>query len=610
MEARLTAWAKKPHDGSRPWLTLTLTLLSGVGVGLVSLLLALGPYPLYMAKGYFARPLILLLNLLPPVLLTALFLALTGRSLPTFLLTAAVVLGFSVGNYYKLMFRDDPLLFVDLLLLKEAGNMAGKYNLFLDWKLILALLCVAGGSVILFFFARDKIGKRPRVLFCVLALAAGAGLVPAYASDTVYNVHTAYYEYLESRWSSTQQYLAHGFVYPFLHSITDAVETPPEGYRKEEAAAMLAGYEDADIPEEKKVDVISIMLEAYNDFSRLGVPGLNEEVYAYWHELESQSLSGDLVTNIFAGGTVDTERCYITGLSELGPFRSPTNSYAWYFREQGYRVEGDHPCFQWFYNRRNINENLGFEEYRFVENHYEAVTGDRPGTDGEFFSYLIPHYQDFIAENDQPYFNFSVTYQGHGPYDTQQLWWGDGWVERGNLSETEYNILNNYFGSIHNTNENLKTLVDSLRESDRPAVLVLFGDHNPWLGDGNSVYHSLGIDLNFDTEAGFRNYYSTRYLIWANDAAKEALGRDFSGEGPAIGPYFLMNQLFEACGWTGPAYLQATNGVATQVPVVHATGRYLERGTVTDSLTPEGEALVRDYRILQYYWRNHFAYQK
>ncbi len=608
MNERLHAWAARSHEGAGPWLTLLFTLLSGLGIGLLSILLAVGPYGLSVFPGYVERPLILLLNLLPPILLSALFLAITRRSLPSFLLTAAVTLGFTLGNYYKLAFRDDPLLFADLLLLKEAGNMAGKYHLFLDKKLIFTLLCVVGGAVLLFFFARDRIGQKPRILLAALTLALSAALVPVYSSDSIYEVHTAYYERIPSRWSATQQYIAHGFVYPFLHSITDAVEKPPEGYRQEEAAAILSAYTDADIPEEKKVDVIGIMLEAYNDFSRLGVPGLNEEVYAYWHQLEQESISGNLITNIFAGGTVDTERCFVTGCSNLGAFRAPSNSYVWYFRDQGYRVEGDHPCFQWFYNRHNINQNLGYEEYRFVENHYHAISGDRPSTDKEFFGSFLPHYQEFIAQNDQPYFNFSVTYQGHGPYDTEQLWWGDGWVERGSLSDHDFNILNNYFGSIHDTNENLKQLTAALRESDRPVILILFGDHNPWLGDGNSVYHNLGINLDLGTEEGFRNYYTTRYLIWANDAAKEVLGNDFIGSGPDIGPYFLMNLVFEACGWTGPAYLQANSQIARQVPVVHTTGRYLERGSITNSLTPEGEALVQDYLNLQYYWRTHFAY--
>ena len=37
------------------------------------------------------------------------------------------------------------------------------------------------------------------------------------------------------------------------------------------------------------------------------------------------------------------------------------------------------------------------------------------------------------------------------------------------------------------------------------------------------------------------NYYCTPYLIHANEAARDALGFDFVGEGPKISPCFLMN---------------------------------------------------------------------
>ena len=140
-------------------------------------------------------------------------------------------------------------------------------------------------------------------------------------------------------------------------------------------------------------------------------------------------------------------------------------------------------------------------------------------------------------------------------------------------------------------------------------MLVFYGDHNPWLGDGNAVYDALGMNLDVSTEEGFYNYYSTRYLIWANDAAKEALGSGFVGEGPAISPNYLMTLLFDLCGWEGPAYLQATREVMARVPVINTpTGLYVENGVLTDTLSREGQTLVDQYRKLQYYYRRTFLY--
>ena len=112
--------------------------------------------------------------------------------------------------------------------------------------------------------------------------------------------------------------------------------------------------------------------------------------------------------------------------------------------------------------------------------------------------------------------------------------------------------------------------------------------------------------MDLSTQEGFLNYYSTRYLIWANDAAKEVLDNDFSGEGPDIGPYFLMNLLFEECGWEGPAFMQMTDEVMESVQVVHSSGRYMKDGQVEEQLELEDRDLVTDYRNAQYYWRKHF----
>lgn len=601
-------WTARKRAGFWIW-NLGFLLFAAAGITLVSLLLAVGPYALHLCLGYFECPLILLLNFLPCAALIFLLYGLTGRAGASFLLTAAVALGLSVGNYYKLTFRDDPLMFADLLLLKEAGNMAGKYRLFLDWKLVLTLLCVAGGWLFLHFFVRGRPARRGRQACTLLCIGAWAVILPLCRNSTVYDVRTANYERLDNVWSSTQQYISRGFLYPFVHSVNDAFETPPEGYDKDRAAALLGQYEDADIPEEQKVNIVGIMLEAYNDFTRFGVPELAQDVYQVWHDLEAEGYSGNLVTNIFAGGTVDTERCFLTGYSTLGNFRGYTNAYPWYFRSQGYTVEGMHPCYQWFYNRLNVNENLGFENYQYVENYFGQLTGGTVAFDDVFFPELIKAYEAGTA-GDKPYFSFSVTYQGHGPYNSEICWWGergDFVVDDGTYTDEEQYILDNYFGSIANTNKHLKELTDYFREDDEPVILILFGDHNPWMGDGNSVYTAMGVDFDMSTQEGFLNYYSTRYLIWANDAAKEALGSDFQGEGPDIGPYFLMNELFRLCGWDGPAYMQAIDDTAAQVPVVHTSGRYLENGVLTDSLTQEGAALVSEYKNLQYYWRNHFA---
>lgn len=152
----------------------------------------------------------------------------------------------------------------------------------------------------------------------------------------------------------------------------------------------------------------------------------------------------------------------------------------------------------------------------------------------------------------------------------------------------------------------LKEFTDSLRADSEPVVLVIFGDHNPWMGNGNEVYTAMGLDFDMSTEESFTDYYGTRYIIWANDAAKEILGNDFSGEGPAIGPYFLMNQIFELCGWEGPSYLQALGDISKQVQVIHTSGVCMKDGKFVEESDMQTNRAITEFRYLEYSQRKQF----
>ena len=224
----------RPGDGLSPrrraafWLWNALLVTgAAVGLGLASLLLATGQYSArVLLLDYICHPVLLLLNLLPPLLLVGLLYAATGRAWLACLLASLPVLGLSLGNYYKLAFRDDPVIASDLLILGEAGKMAGQYKLFFSNKVALALLCAAGSVLVLALFARGRPRGRVRAGLAAAAAVCSAVLIPVYASDSVYskNTNTAHI----NQWSTTQQYVSRGLLYPFLHSVKDALPDPPE----------------------------------------------------------------------------------------------------------------------------------------------------------------------------------------------------------------------------------------------------------------------------------------------------------------------------------------------------------------------------------------------
>jgi len=585
-----------------------MPLLMSLGTGLLSLLLAFGHYNFGVMWGYFEHPLIALLNLLPPLLLFLLLYCAIGRSWIAYLIESALVLDLSTASYFMLLFRDDPLMFADIANASTAMGVVDNYNLSMDSRLWFCVLCITAATVLLALFTRGKPGRGP------LRLAVAAALLllcvfplrKLYTDSNVYNYKTQNYEHI-NRWSATQLFISKGYIYPFLHSVTEAFPTEPEDYDAESVQAMLASFTDTDIPDDKQVNVVVVMLEAFTDMSDWDIDGLSEDIYAPYHSLESESISGTLVTNIFAGGTTNTERGFLTGFLNQENFRSDVYSHVWYLLSQGFSTSGSHPCYDWFYNRLNINSYLGFQEYYFLENHYSELAGGEIAYDDIFFPELTRLLEEEFTEN-APSFSFSITYQGHGPYDSDVLWW-PACVEDEGYSEETWYIMNNYFGSVSNTIENITAMVDKLRQCEEPVVLLLFGDHKPWFGDSNSVYAELGINIDTSTEEGFYNYYSTSYLIWANDEAKEVLENDFVGDGPTISSNFLMNLLFEQCGWTGSAWMQYTDQLMDVLPVITSNGFYVTAdGVLTTELTEENAQLLQDYKIVEYYMKKNYLY--
>ena len=596
----LSAWSTGKKAVFWLWNTLIL-VAAAAGITSVMLLLAVGDYSLRIVLGYFTHPILFVLNFLPVLLLMALGWAVTGRSWGAYLFGAVPALALAYGNYFKMVFRNDPVVVADLLILAEAGDMATKYELYLNGRMLLVAGCAIAGFLVLFFFAKARPGKRLRLsVLAAVILALVFGAKP-YLSDTLYNATEVNLDLL-NRWGATNQHISRGNLYPFLYSANEAFPAPPEGYDEDETEALLEEYEDADIPEEEKVNVVGLMLEAFADFSvKFDTIEYTRDVYALYHALEAESYTGTLVDNIFAGGTINTERAFLTGCSTLYNWRTTTDAYPWYFKSQGYDTSGDHPCYEWFYNRENINSYLGFDSYRFVGNHYESLTGGI-AMDDVFFPELTA---DLLSrlESDRPQFSFSVTYQGHGPYDGTLCQWGEveDFIANEELDEESRTILANYLGSVEDTQKHLTEFVDTLRALDEPVVLIVFGDHMPWLGNANSVYTALGANLDLSTQEGFYNYWSTRYLIWANDAAREVLDFDFTGEGPDLSPCFLMGHLFDRLGWEGDAYTQATAELRGAVTVLHDNGRYVEHGVFTDVLTAENQALLTRFRHLEHY---------
>ena len=594
---------------------LTALLLTAAALCLHLLCLFLGTwyFTLYRFVSYFYEPEIFLLNLIPVLLLVAFFYFLTNRAWLGFLIPSLLLLVVGIVNYYMIALRGEPFVAEDILNAGAGLGILKEYELTVPIILILAVAAVIGGTVILAIFAKGRFPKNRwwlRLALLVLTVVlAGVSWQQLYSDSDRYDQLLLTNADRFNVWKDAENYASKGLVYSFLHSVDTMLPEKPDGYSEEAAQAILADYPDADIPQEKKVHLIITMLESYADLSELESIRFTADPYAEFHALQKESYCGVLYPDTIGGGTINAERAVLTGFSYPQPrYSRNTESYVRYFGAQGYATDGGHPGYEWFYGRSSVNAHLGFDEYHFYEDTYHALTTPEN-------AYLEEYLNDsgFFAERfaafgqrdaSRPYFSFSVTYQGHSPYDSE-IMTGTEYVGREVLSGDGYTVVNNYLNSVADTCEQMAAYVDSFREDEAPVVLVFFGDHKPTLGDGNRYLEQLGIISSNSTAADRYALYSTPYLIWANAAAKQVLGQSFTGQGDTISPCYLMSEIFDCCGWEGPAWLRYQRTLREVLPVQQMGVYALSGERLQLHFNDEEKQAKEAYYFVEYYMRNH-----
>lgn len=577
---------------------LTAGLLLLATVGLAALLMMIGTQDFSRGRfsSYFHYPSLLFLNYLPVALLMALVYFATNRAWLAYLIPSVLLVLMDFVSYYKVVLRGDPLVAEDFTTIAEGAGMLGQYTFHLPAWLYISVALIVVGTLVLHRYARGRVPKRiwwVRLVAIVLILAMCLGAWSLWYSDLDRYELTQNTD-LFNVWKDAESYASRGFLYSFLNSIAKAIPHAPEGYSEAAAKERLGAFTEADIPAEQKVNVVVTMLESYSDLSVFDSIRFTNDAYAHWHELQAESYCGTLISDTLGGGTINAERAFLTGFTYPQPnYRRATDSFVRYFRQQGYFTDGAHPGNDWFYNRDHVNARLGFDRYYFIEGHYEDMLTEAHSLDGHpddalFFEERAQIYAS--RDKSQPYFSFSVSYQGHSPYVEDRLIGGE-YVSHEGISDGAYYTVNNYLSGVADTGAQLAAYVDTFRDDKEPVVLVFFGDHKPTLGVGNCYYTEMGVNAMEGTAQGLYNLYSTPYLIWANDAAKEILGDGFTGEGPIISPCYLMSVLFDCCGWEGTQWMQLQRQTRAVVPVMQSRGIYLVAGDAAKEISREYQPL-------------------
>ena len=153
--------------------------------------------------------------------------------------------------------------------------------------LTLLLLVAAGLSISAFSLALSgwngvSWAGNPTLFFwntLPLRALTAVGMVSLVCFDYIYPDDQRYTALAgEHAQDEREAYAATGVVYPFFHSAGDYLSSS-SSYDERAARQTYNQYTDGVIPPEKKVNLISIQMEAFADLSLYDIDGLSPEVY-------------------------------------------------------------------------------------------------------------------------------------------------------------------------------------------------------------------------------------------------------------------------------------------------------------------------------------------
>lgn len=438
--------------------------------------------------------------------------------------------------------------------------------------------------------------ERAFSLALALPLLTGLGALMDYS----------HYSWLRDRlniipmmWDQKENYRHNGFLLAFAFNIPMANVSAPEGYGENTIADLMPDSSAFAANTSDYPDIIMLMSESLWDPTRL----TNVEYSADPMPTIRARQSGNVFSPEFGGMTANVEFEALTGFSNAFlpygsiPYqqyiRHPVPSLASFFRGEGYSAIAVHPFQEWFWNRKEVYKNFGFEEFRSEE------TLPAMEKRGNFASddALMDEIMATADKASNPLFLFAVTLQGHGPYEADRYAANTIGIN-GNLSAPASQALATYTQGVAEADESLVKLMKWAKKRDRETIIVLFGDHLPPLGrtfmesgymPGMVASRRAPLDV-------MKQEHETPLVVWSST---KGVRKNIGTISPALLPYHIL----KTAGFSDPFYTGTLGKVQDKFSVIDRHMLVTKDGdALPDWSTAPNDVpqTVSDYRLLQF----------
>ena len=453
-------------------------------------------------------------------------------------------------TFFKLQLRSEPFFPWDLAQVSEAADVAGAAGLTMQNSMTMTLLIFAMLIYVAFWIPVPKRRWYWRVPGTVLFAAAAAALVGGVFLDSERSQSEL--RVTPDMWNQARYYRNYGVITAFLTNIQTLQIQQPANYSANSIAELVQttqkkakfrknlfegsyGSQSKDQQTVSQPDILYIMDESFWDAAELEAYGVkfDRELTPNLTRLCGQAAYGKAYSPSFGGGTCDVEFEALTGYSKeflpagSKPYQQHITSHMqslpnYLKTTQGYQTAAIHGYYKRFWSRITAYPNLGLDRFVGLEDmqdpekkRYE-IWKNGLVTDAEMARQIEALYEQMLAENDAPVFLHAVTMQNHTSY-TKNNYDDESRVKvlsaPEGIDEETLGALEDFATGVWEADAMLGQLTDSYQKSDRPVILVFWGDHYNPIGSNLSVYTATGYASNDSQDPAL---HGMPLLIWSN----------------------------------------------------------------------------------------------
>ena len=506
-----------------------------------------------------AVPFDFLLQLLVAYLLFAL-----SRRLWVFVVLQGLLMGLIyVGNAVKISFFGGPIMPDDVYALRSLLLVLE------GWHFIAAALPLAAIAALLLF--NFTLRHWSAYLASMLVILFGMTLV--YKPVAILEPLDRYFG--NSVWDQRSNYLYRGAT---LYSLQEGARyfadahIPPDRDLALSAAAKLLDNVTKNTTTPGNFtprNVHIVLLESFWDPALLKEAGYNRDPLApAFRRLWKQTGFSHVMSPVYGGYTANAEFEILCGFPVIEDnvkferqLLNDVPCLPHLLAGYGYRTLASHPNVPVFWNRINAYRRMGFQTYWSKQDFLLDDMNREFLSDASLYRQVLEKIADPI-DSKQALLNYIVTYFGHWNYPLND--------SRPNTITASSTVeeVSGYANTMHYKSIELMIFLEQLQARDPDSIIVLFGDHLPFMGENFAGYVDSGVlaskrsDFSADM---FKFYVSTPLVIIDGPRGPVKTGNLAIYEIPA-----LLLKLLHLNGPTIMDYTQAPDGMRVRpLPGLH-----------------------------------------